>query len=252
MTPIGKPSLMLGKLVPFALVGYVQMTVVMALGVLIFRIPTVGSVPLLYLLTVPFIVASLGVGLLISTIARNQVQAMQFGFFFMLPNILLSGYVFPRVAMPLPARAVTEVTVYCTDHAGLFSKISGALAVAGASIVDARIHTLTNGMALDTFWIQDGDAAPRAVGGATAAAHVLPQHPARNPAEGNRHRAALAADARTHGLRRVALRGQRAAVLEDDRIAGEWPGERDALRGGRARGEKAARAGERNALALEP
>ena len=56
---------------------------------------------------------------------------------------------------PLPARAVTEVTVYCTDHAGLFSKISGALAVAGASIVDARIHTMTNGMALDTFWVQD-------------------------------------------------------------------------------------------------
>jgi [protein-PII] uridylyltransferase len=56
---------------------------------------------------------------------------------------------------PLPARSVTEVTVYCADYAGLFSKISGALAVAGASIVDARIHTMNNGMALDTFWIQD-------------------------------------------------------------------------------------------------
>ena len=56
---------------------------------------------------------------------------------------------------PLPARAVTEVTVYTADHPGLFSKMSGALAVAGASIVDARIHTMTNGMALDTFWIQD-------------------------------------------------------------------------------------------------
>ena len=56
---------------------------------------------------------------------------------------------------PLPARAVTEVTVYAADHAGLFSRIAGALAVAGASIVDARIHTLTNGMALDTFWVQD-------------------------------------------------------------------------------------------------
>jgi [protein-PII] uridylyltransferase len=56
---------------------------------------------------------------------------------------------------PLPARAVTEVTIYAADHPGLFSKISGALAVAGASIVDARIHTMTNGMALDTFWIQD-------------------------------------------------------------------------------------------------
>ena len=61
---------------------------------------------------------------------------------------------------PLPARAVTEVTVYCADHAGLFSKISGALAVAGATIVDARIHTMTNGMALDTFWIQDAAGGP--------------------------------------------------------------------------------------------
>ncbi|MDQ2801363.1 MAG: ACT domain-containing protein, partial [Pseudomonadota bacterium] len=68
---------------------------------------------------------------------------------------------------PLPARAVTEVTVYTTDHAGLFSRIAGALAVAGASIVDARIHTLTNGCALDTFWIQD------AAGGAFDAPHRL-------------------------------------------------------------------------------
>ena len=68
---------------------------------------------------------------------------------------------------PLPARAVTEITVYAADHAGLFSRISGALAVAGASIVDARIHTLTNGMALDTFWVQD------AAGGAFDAPHRL-------------------------------------------------------------------------------
>ena len=68
---------------------------------------------------------------------------------------------------PLPARAVTEVTVYAADHAGLFSRIAGALALAGASIVDARIHTMTNGMALDTFWIQD------AAGGTLAAPHRL-------------------------------------------------------------------------------
>jgi [protein-PII] uridylyltransferase len=65
------------------------------------------------------------------------------------------------------ARAVTEVTVYVTDHPGLFSRIAGALAVAGASIVDARIHTMTNGMALDTFWVQD------AAGGAFDAPHRL-------------------------------------------------------------------------------
>ena len=104
VTPIGKTSLMLGKLVPFSLVGFIQMTVVMVLGTLIFDIPIRGSLPLLYLLTIPFIVASLGVGLLISTLARSQAQAMQLSFFFMLPNILLSGYIFPRVAMPAPAQ----------------------------------------------------------------------------------------------------------------------------------------------------
>ncbi len=59
------------------------------------------------------------------------------------------------VTEPSHARAVTEITVYAHDHPGLFSRIAGALAVAGASIVDARIHTMTNGMALDTFWVQD-------------------------------------------------------------------------------------------------
>ncbi len=67
----------------------------------------------------------------------------------------------------LDSRAVTEVTVYAIDHPGLFSRIAGALAVAGASIVDARIHTLTNGMALDTFWVQD------AAGGAFDQPHRL-------------------------------------------------------------------------------
>ena len=104
VTPIGKVSLMLGKLVPFVLVGYVQMTVVLVLGVLFFRIPIAGSLVLLYALALVFIVASLGVGLLISTVARSQVQAMQLSFFFMLPNILLSGYIFPRAAMPVPAQ----------------------------------------------------------------------------------------------------------------------------------------------------
>ncbi len=106
VTPIGKSSLMLGKLVPFVIVGYIQMTVVLAMGWIFFRVPMVGNLLLLYLLTVPFIVASLGVGLLISTVARSQAQAMQLSFFFMLPNILLSGYIFPRMAMPVPAQMI--------------------------------------------------------------------------------------------------------------------------------------------------
>lgn len=104
VTPISRSSLMLGKLVPFVLVGYVQMTVVLLLGRLFFDIPIEGSLLLLYLLSLVFIVASLGIGLLISTLARSQVQAMQLSFFFLLPNILLSGYMFPREAMPLPAQ----------------------------------------------------------------------------------------------------------------------------------------------------
>lgn len=104
VTPIGKSSLMLGKLVPFVLVGYVQMSVILLLGVVFFDIPVRGSLVLLYALALVFIVASLGVGLLISTVARSQAQAMQLSFFFMLPNILLSGYIFPRAAMPEPAQ----------------------------------------------------------------------------------------------------------------------------------------------------
>lgn len=104
VTPIGKSSLMLGKLIPFVLVGYVQMSVVLLLGVVFFQVPVQGSLLLLYTLALVFIVASLGVGLLISTVARSQAQAMQLSFFFMLPNILLSGYIFPRAAMPEPAQ----------------------------------------------------------------------------------------------------------------------------------------------------
>ena len=100
VTPIDKTSLMLGKIVPFVLVGYVQMSVILLLGWLLFDVPVRGSLPLLYLLTFAFIVASLGLGLFISTMVRSQAQAMQLGFFFLLPNILLSGFMFPREAMP--------------------------------------------------------------------------------------------------------------------------------------------------------
>lgn len=106
VTPIGRTSLMLGKLIPFVLVGYVQMSVILGLGRLFFHIPMEGSLLLLYALSLVFITASLGVGMLISTIARTQAQAMQLSFFFMLPNILLSGYMFPRAAMPRPAQMI--------------------------------------------------------------------------------------------------------------------------------------------------
>jgi ABC-2 type transport system permease protein len=104
VTPIDRTSLMLGKIIPFLLVGYVQMTVVILLGRILFDVPLRGSMSLLYLLAFPFIVANLGLGLFFSTLVRTQAQAMQAGFLFIMPNILLSGFMFPRAAMPEPAQ----------------------------------------------------------------------------------------------------------------------------------------------------
>ncbi len=104
VTPIDRTSLMLGKIVPFLLVGYVQVTVILLLGRLVFDVPLRGSLPLLYLMAFPFIVASLGIGLFFSTLVQTQAQAMQAGFMFILPNILLSGFMFPRAAMPEAAQ----------------------------------------------------------------------------------------------------------------------------------------------------
>lgn len=125
VTPIDKTSLMLGKITPFILVGYVQMSVVLGLGKLLFQIPTRGSITLLYGITLAFIVANLGLGIFISTLARTQVQAMQVGFFFMLPNILLSGFMFPREAMPEFAQwigAVIPLTYYLHVLRGILLK----------------------------------------------------------------------------------------------------------------------------------
>jgi ABC-2 type transport system permease protein len=104
VTPIDKTSLILGKILPFLLIGYVQISVILILGRLLFQVPMLGSLPLLYLLSFAFIIASLALGLLMSTLVRSQVQAMQLSFLFLLPNILLSGFMFPREAMPAPAQ----------------------------------------------------------------------------------------------------------------------------------------------------
>ncbi|MGH7586063.1 MAG: ABC transporter permease, partial [Gemmatimonadales bacterium] len=109
VTPIGKTSLMIGKMAPFLIIGYVQIGVILVLGGLLFRVPFQGSVPLLLLMALPFILASLALGLFISTLVRTQAQAMQLGFFFMLPNILLSGFMFPREAMPEVAQWISAV-----------------------------------------------------------------------------------------------------------------------------------------------
>jgi ABC-2 type transport system permease protein len=125
VTPIGKTSLMLGKTIPFAVVGYLQVTVILLLGKLLFDVPMRGSLPLLYLLIAPFIIASLGMGLFISSVTKTQIQAMQLSFFFIMPNILLSGFMFPRAAMPEPAQwlgAALPITYFLTVMGGVLLK----------------------------------------------------------------------------------------------------------------------------------
>jgi len=125
VTPIGKTSLMLGKILPFLLVGYVQITVILLLGRLLFHVPIQGSVATLYVIALPFVVASLGIGLFISTVVSTQAQAMQLGFLFLLPNILLSGFMFPRAAMPEPAQwigAALPLTYFLKVMRGILLK----------------------------------------------------------------------------------------------------------------------------------
>jgi len=144
VTPIDKTSLVLGKILPFLLIGYVQITVIQILGRFLFRVPIWGSLGLLYGLSFPFIVASLALGLLMSTLVRSQVQAMQLSFMFLLPNILLSGFMFPRQAMPEAARwvgATLPLTYFLTILRGVLLKGTGwaelwpeALALTGFAI----------------------------------------------------------------------------------------------------------------------
>jgi ABC transporter DrrB family efflux protein len=107
VTPVGRAGLLLGKLVPYAVAGFVEMLVVLCVMVYIFGVPIHGSLLLLVALSMLFLVCGLGLGLLVSTLAKTQVEAMQFAFIIMLPSVLLSGFVFPRAQMPLPIYAIT-------------------------------------------------------------------------------------------------------------------------------------------------
>jgi ABC-2 type transport system permease protein len=111
VSPVGRVELVVGKIVPYVVIGYVQMTLILLAGVVIFHVPIGsggGSLPLLYGLAFLFIAANLALGLLFSTLAKTQQQAMQMSFFFLLPNILLSGFMFPFDSMPRPAQLLAE------------------------------------------------------------------------------------------------------------------------------------------------
>jgi ABC-2 type transport system permease protein len=126
-------ELIVGKILPYVLIGYVQMTLILGLGRLVFDVPFVGSLPLLVGVTFFFIAANLALGLFFSTLAKTQQQAMQMSFFFLLPNILLSGFMFPFEAMPRPAQWLAQglpLTHFLRIVRGIVLKGSGPLDIA--------------------------------------------------------------------------------------------------------------------------
>jgi ABC-2 type transport system permease protein len=133
VSPVRPVELIVGKILPYIAMGYVQMTVILLLGFLIFDVPIQGSISLLYLLAFLFIAANLAVGLFFSTLAKTQQQAMQMSFFFLLPNILLSGFMFPHEAMPMPARWLS--TALPLTH---FLRIVRGIVLKGSSFDDLK------------------------------------------------------------------------------------------------------------------
>lgn len=108
-TPVRPSEVMVGKILPYVVMGYIQLGVILGAAFALFEVPMVGSLTLLLAMIGVFIVANLGVGFTFSTVAKNQLQAMQMTFFFFLPSILLSGFMFPFRAMPVWAQYVGEV-----------------------------------------------------------------------------------------------------------------------------------------------
>jgi len=107
-TPVRPIEVMAGKILPYIVVGYVQVTIILLAARLLFSVPMVGSIALLSVALVLFIAANLAVGFTFSTLAKNQLQAMQMAFFFFLPSILLSGFMFPFRGMPRWAQWLGE------------------------------------------------------------------------------------------------------------------------------------------------
>jgi ABC-2 type transport system permease protein len=135
--PIKPVEVMFGKIVPYVIVGFVQATLIVGIGVLLFGVPILGSLFTLALLSTLFITANLAIGYTFSTIVQNQLQAMQLSMMFFLPSILLSGFMFPFAGMPLWAQYIGEglpLTHYV--------RIVRAIMLKGATIQNLQYDTI--------------------------------------------------------------------------------------------------------------
>lgn len=145
VTPVSKGALIIGKIVPYAVIGMLQTCFVLILMRFVFGVPIAGDLALLLGLSVLFLLPSLALGILVSTIATNQAEAVQVSLLIMLPSVLLSGFAFPRESMPLPIYALTfciPVTYYVEILRGIILRGAGlwalwpqTLALAGFALV---------------------------------------------------------------------------------------------------------------------
>ena len=135
--PITPVEIMIGKIVPYIIVGFVQASLIIGLGVGLFGVPVLGSLTVLALLSTLFIATNLSVGYTFSTIAQNQLQAMQMSMMFFLPNILLSGFMFPFAGMPQWARWFGECLPL--TH---YLRIVRSIMLKGSTLGDLHYDTL--------------------------------------------------------------------------------------------------------------
>jgi ABC-2 type transport system permease protein len=129
--PITPVEIMLGKIIPYIMVGFVQAAMIIAIGVALFGVPIVGSLAVLAALSTLFIATNLSIGYTFSTVAQNQLQAMQMSIMYFLPNILLSGFMFPFAGMPQWAQWIGEALPL--TH---YLRITRAIMLKGASVAD--------------------------------------------------------------------------------------------------------------------
>src|SRR5215831_606037 len=135
--PITPIEIMLGKIVPYIIVGFIQASLIIGIGIVLFGVPLLGSLFLLAALSTLFITTNLSVGYTFSTIAQNQLQAMQMSMMFFLPNILLSGFMFPFAGMPIWAQWIGEALPL--TH---YIRIVRAIMLKGVSLSELHFDTL--------------------------------------------------------------------------------------------------------------
>lgn len=152
--PIHPVEIMLGKIAPYVLVGILQAVLILGAGMILFDVPVEGSIILLAIVTLLFITANLSVGYTFSTLASNQLQAVQMSFMFFLPNILLSGFMFPFAGMPTWAQWISEclpLTHYLRMVRGILLKGAGFEDLARDIAILAALMLVAMGIAVARF-----------------------------------------------------------------------------------------------------